>query len=314
MIASFMGLLLTTINSGWFFKGSKKLVEANKNAFYTFIQTELLPVINQSLASTFNSLQRNLLKFNDEFTGNIQQLSGAFGSNIEALNLQQRILASLEKADIKSIAEYNVTVLRELQISTKEFEKFNVYLFNINSFVENSTILANRLRGILDRTESLENIAASLENKLSQSQALLDFLSRHFQTLEEYRQKTTESIAETSFSISDVFKELEDQIKKLSKDFKDFTVEEVDLLKKTLEDSKPDLGNLQFLETINTDVALFKDSTASQGERIKALLQEQNSKIDLSLSTLNSIERLTVSLQRQSLKDYLKGFFTQNGE
>jgi hypothetical protein len=78
MIASFSGLLFTIFNSGWAFKGARILVESRKNDFYTFIQIELLPIINQGLASTLESLQRNLMKFNGEFTSNLSQLSGIF--------------------------------------------------------------------------------------------------------------------------------------------------------------------------------------------------------------------------------------------
>ena len=137
MIASFVGLFLTVLNSGWYFKGSKTLVEANKNEFYSFVQTELLPTVNQSLGSTFDTLQRNLLKFNDEFTANIGRLTGIFDSNVEALGLQEKILSSIDQMDIGTIAKYNVTVLRELQESTKEFEKFNTHFSNLNSFLEN---------------------------------------------------------------------------------------------------------------------------------------------------------------------------------
>src|ERR1035437_9524221 len=44
MVASFVGLLLTILTSGWIFNGSRILIESRKNDFYTFLQVELLPV------------------------------------------------------------------------------------------------------------------------------------------------------------------------------------------------------------------------------------------------------------------------------
>lgn len=347
MIASFVGLLLTTVNSGWFYKGSKSRVEARKNDFYSFIQTELLPVINQSLGSTFESLQRNLSRFNGEFSGNLNKLSGVFENNFEALEMQKSILSKLESIDVATVAQYNVKVLKELQVSTKEFERFNTHFSNINSYVNNSATLVDRINDLLERTNNLKEIASSLENRLSQSQQLLDFLSAHFknleaysqktnesiegynkkttETLEEYRQKTgetmegyrkatTESIVETGFFIKETFNQIQEIIENSSKSVKDFTVEELDLLKKALSESKTNLGNLQFLETINNDVSQFKDSTASQGERIRTLLQDVNENLEKTIVKLNSIEHISLSLRRKGIKNYLRELFNSNGK
>ena len=325
MIASFTGLLLTTLNSGWFYKGSKSQVEAKKNEFYSFIQTELLPVINQSLGSTFESFQRNLFKFNGEFTGNLNKLSGIFETNFDALVLQESVLSKIENIDIATIAKYNVNVLKELQVSTKEFEKFNTHFANINSYVNNSATLVDRLNELLERTENLKEIADSLDDKLSQSSYLLEFLSKHFQNLEEYSEKTNksigkitddtiQSIANTGFSIKETFNQIQELIENSSKSVKDFTVEELDLLKKALSESKTNLGNLQFLETINEDVSQFKDSTASQGERIRMLLQDVNKNLELSIIKLNSIERISLSLRRKGIRNYLKQLFNSDSE
>lgn len=306
MIGSLVGLLLTTLNSGLYFKGSKQLVEINKNNFYTFIQTELLPVINQSLGSTFESLQRNLLRFNGEFSENLNKLSGIFNTNFEALSLQESVLSKLENIDIAAVAKYNVNVLKELRSSTQEFEKFNAHFSNLNSSLTQSATLVERLNELLARTGNLQKIADQLDSRLTQSQALLDFLGQHFQNLEAYKKHTTETVSEVGFSIADTFKKLQEHIQDSSNEVKQFTVEELDALKKALSESKTNLGNLQFLENINNDVSQFKDSAASQGEGIKATLQEINATLEKSIATLKSIERSNLALRQKGLTDYLK--------
>lgn len=311
MIASFTGLALTTLNSGFFFKGSKSLVEANKNEFYTFIQTELLPVINQSMAATFESFQRNLFTFNGEFTNNLNKLSGIFNTNFEALVLQESVLAKIEKIDVATVAKYNVNVLKELQSSMEEFEKFNTHASNINSSLDNSTTLVARISDVLARTESLQKIADNLDDKLTQSQTLLDFLSKHFEILEDYKQHTNNSISEVGFSISETFSQLKEHIENSSRTVKEFTVEELDLLRKALSESKTDLDQLQHLETINQDVSQFKDSAASQSERIRMLLQDLNNNFEKSIVTLQSIERSSLALRKKGLAEYVKGLFNK---
>jgi ABC-type dipeptide/oligopeptide/nickel transport system permease component len=315
MIASFMGLLLTTLNSGWFYKGSKSRVEAKKNEFYTFIQTELLPVVNQSLSSTFESFQRNLAKFNEELTGNLGNLAGIFDTNSDSLKRQEKILSDISKLDIATVAQYNVNVLKELQVSMEEFEKFNKHFASINLYVENSTQMAERFNELLQRTDDFQEIAANVNGNLTESRELLDFLSAHFKVLEEYKNRTSESIAEAGFSITDTFSQLREHIENSSKAVREFTVEELELLKKALEESKTNLGNLQFLETINSDVSLLKDSTASQAERLRILLQEVNKNLETSINTLISIKHIGVSLEKRGVRNYLKQLFgNNNGE
>ena len=72
MSASFIGLLFTVLNSTYY-KTARKNVEIAKNDFYTFIQTELLPILNQSVSSSVFMLHTNLVKFNDNFTVNINR-------------------------------------------------------------------------------------------------------------------------------------------------------------------------------------------------------------------------------------------------
>src|SRR5690606_27085434 len=70
MIASVVGLIFTTINSFMFYSVRQK-TEKRKNNFYTFIQTQLLPILSRNTASSLQTLQANLLKFNEGFTANM---------------------------------------------------------------------------------------------------------------------------------------------------------------------------------------------------------------------------------------------------
>ena len=146
----------------------------------------------------------------------------------------------------------------------------------------------------MDRTGSFQAIADNLDNKLTQSQVLIDFLSKHFMNLEEHKQYVNNSVAEVGHSISDTFKELKEHIQNSSKAVKDFTVDEIDLLGKVLSENKTNLANLsnlQFLEKLNKDVSQFKNDSASQGERMKFQIDELNKKLSKSIQILEHIEQ-----------------------
>lgn len=290
MIASFMGLMLTIINSGWIFKGSRSFSEARKNEFYTFIQIELLPLINQGLASTLESLQRNLLKFNDEFSTNLKGLTGIFDASRSSIREQKELLDALDKAKISEMTRYNVKVLQQLDVSVEKFEKFNSYMTNVTQFVENSQLIVGRTNELLARTDNFKTIADNLENKLNQSHLLMEFLSSHFNKLEEHKEFTSNAVADVGHSISETFKELKEHIQNSSEAVKQFTVDETEALKSALSESKTNLSNLEHLATLKSDVSLFKNSAASQGERLKQAIDDLNKNMAKSIAVLEQIE------------------------
>ncbi|MBY5957072.1 MotA/TolQ/ExbB proton channel family protein [Membranicola marinus] len=290
MIASFVGLMLTIINSGWVFKGSRSYSEARKNEFYTFIQVELLPIINQGLASTLNSLQRNLLEFNKEFKSNLNGLTGVFDSNRQAIREQKELIEALDKVKVSQMTRYNVAVLKQLDLSVEKFEKFNAFLSNTTQFVENSQLIVTKTNELLTRTDNFRAIAENLDSKLNQSQQLLTFLSEHFNKLEEHKEYTSNTVADVGHSISETFKELKEHIQNSSEAVKQFTIDETEALKNALSESKTNLVNLEHLSTLKTDVSQFKNSSATQGERLKQTIEDLNRNMGKAIVILEQIE------------------------
>jgi hypothetical protein len=290
MIASFFGLMLTIYISGWLYRGSKSYSEQHKNEFYTFIQIELLPLLNQGLASTFESLQRNLLNFNNEFSANLKGLKGIFDSSRQNIIEQKELINALDKAKVSEMTRYNVAVLKQLDVSVGQFEKFNIYLGNVNKMVENTNSIVNRTNDLLTRTDDIKRIANNLDDKLNQSQMLMQFLQDHFENLNQHKELTNMAVAEVGHTLSNTFKELKVQIQNSSDLVKKFTVDETELLKKALSESKTNLGNLEHLATLKNDVGLFKNSSASQGERLKQSIDSLNENMEKSIAILEYIK------------------------
>ncbi len=151
MIASFVGLAFTTFNSGVFYKKAKSDVESQKNDFYTFIQTELLPSISNSATNSILTLQNNLLKFNDGFTNNVDKFDNLLQDILSSFKSQMSIVEELKEIDVAKLARLNIDVLKELRTSTLEFEKFNHYLGRVNEVIDNATQLNTALKSDLDR-------------------------------------------------------------------------------------------------------------------------------------------------------------------
>jgi len=251
MIASFIGLALTIGSSGFIFKGSRSIVEQRKNAYYTFLQTALLPIMNQSIGATLTSLQLNLLKFNHEFSNNLERLSGLFENNFEALQLQEKVLKEINNLDMVKLSRFNLDMFREVEAAAKEFEKFNKGMANLNGFVENSQLLVVKVTELMQRSDNFEKIANHLEDKLESSSKLLEFLGNHFADLEAHKDLVNISVVEAANYISGLFKELQAHFKASSESLKTYTIDEIAALKKALSDSRTSLSNLEFLQRLD---------------------------------------------------------------
>ena len=275
MISSFMGLALTMINSGWIFKGTRSRVEKKKNDFYSFIQTELMPEINESLSTTLQSLQRNLLAFNKDFSDNLSGLSAIFDHSRETMILQKELLQTLESTRIGEIATQNIKLFKAFKDSGEQLEKFGAYMVQMNSFITASYGLTVTARDVLERTENFGTIAGHLEHQFGENRKLMDFLSAHFTQLDEHKNYIERSVIDTGHSLSDIFRELKEHIGQTSFQVKKFTIDEMDVLRTTLSASGTNLGNLSYLEDLHTDLAEFKQNVAAQSQSLRGELQTQ---------------------------------------
>lgn len=77
MSTSFIGLLLTTINTSRIGEAQKE-VESDKNEFYDFVQTELMPSLDVSLVVAISKLHETVDKFEPAFDGVITRFQNTF--------------------------------------------------------------------------------------------------------------------------------------------------------------------------------------------------------------------------------------------
>lgn len=128
MSTSFVGLLLTTVNNAYAAEARKK-IEEDKNEFYDFMQTELMPNLDVSMVLAITKLHETVDRFEPAFNRvitNFQQTfdrcTAAFGSSFERnvtavaaavdtmgrnmnkinenIQLQERLLSTLKSGEI----------------------------------------------------------------------------------------------------------------------------------------------------------------------------------------------------------------------
>lgn len=177
MVASLVGIIFTTIIS-WKAKGAKTVVESRKNIFYSWLQTELLPVLSGNAVTALSLLQANLMTFNQTFKGNIQEFDQVLTNVRQVSQNQATALEAISQIDITKVAQANVTVLRELQRSTSQIDRFNQYLTNVNGYLDAVNTLNNNLNNHLDRTAAIERMGVFFENEIEQVKNREEYLKQ----------------------------------------------------------------------------------------------------------------------------------------
>lgn len=167
MIASFMGIGFTTLTL-WKSKQCKVTVEANKNRFYTWIQTNLLPVISKSAVSAITLLQQNLTRFNDSFTGTVDRLEEKLGDVGDVYESQIEILEKIEAIDVKRMAVANVKVLAALDGSMGSLDRFSQYMSNVTEYLTAVRELNGKLDEHLERTETLSVVSEFYKKQMKE--------------------------------------------------------------------------------------------------------------------------------------------------
>ena len=290
MIASFFGLALTILNSGYFFKRGKALIEDNKNEFYTFIQVDLLPLLNQNINSTLYSLQNNLHKFNEDFKTNVSKLSGVMGKNHEALIAQEKILTTLEKMDITEFGKANVKILRELQISTDKFVEFNKYFGAINEMINSSRLHAEKVNEMIERTDNFNILGQKIIGVFEENKSLIEFLQNHYNSLDQSHQLITQAVNGVGRTLDETLENLKTFTQERINEVQKITLREIDLMQNEYPEKWKKLDNLSFLESVNKNLNEIKNNSISQINGLSAEMKSINDKLLKANTELSTIK------------------------
>lgn len=157
MLASIMGILLTTIAS-LFFKRYKLQGESGKNTFLAWLQAKLLPELPSDTSDALNRLVKNLNKFNNTFAENTSSLRGALREVNESYRIQGDVIKAVHDMDVMKMAKANIRVLEELKECTDKLEQFNEYLDDIHGYTDAIHTFTTQFEQEANRLHVLEEI------------------------------------------------------------------------------------------------------------------------------------------------------------
>ena len=263
MICSFVGLLLTTFLSSWRYMGAKSALETQKNAFYDFIQTRLLPQMTKDAASTILAMQANLERFNTSFESNIRDFGGIMDEIHTAFDSQVQLQRELRRMDLTQVANLNANVLVQLRESMGEFERFTRYLSQMNSFVRSTARLTDSINDQLQRTQAVETVVNALQENIQKNQLVMEKLREFLERVNEHQAITT-AAGEIDSAMTQAIEQL-----------KSHTEEEINSIRTHTTEATEDLRNL----------------VTSEGGRLRSLDKLENlDQLDRLVSAINNMK------------------------
>ncbi|MEL6560511.1 MAG: hypothetical protein AAFQ94_20135 [Bacteroidota bacterium] len=296
MIASMVGVILTTYLSGVLLRNAKYKVEGLVSDLLTFLETELLPILKEDVESNLRSLYQNLSRFNSGFNHNVERLQGIMNKNYDSLMAQERVMDTLQNIDIQQIAKANIVVFKEMQQLMPNFKALNGYVGKVNNSIAASESLTNKLNGVLDRTGQVEEIARYVSSATDQSVQLNKLVETYFDGLQDRTAKfTTATVAvedETKRTVEHFKAFVEEQIKSL----REVTLKEEDLMIKAFEKNRNILDKLNELTEIRQSIRTLAD-------RPEVSITKD---VDRILETLQNIEKLNQKAPNRLLSFYRK--------
>lgn len=295
MIGSFVGLLLTTLNSAHFYPLAQNIAIRNKNNFFAFLQTDLLPhASGKDLASVVMNMQKNLDLFNARFKDNLVEFDKSMSSVFENTKVQRDFLVRLQEVDYQKIVAGNIEIFSKMQGVVDNFDKFAEYMIKLNSNLEVATGLSQKMELLIKRADeaglSFGKVATDIDARLHTSNELLQFLRTHFAELDERKAILAQALINFDDFLQKSFGELERTTVERSAAIKDNVMKQEDLMLKAFETNRNHLTQLDNLRTIREHTELLYQQTVALRNslgNVETQLQNANNQIQTATNEQN---------------------------
>lgn len=224
MVASILGIVLTTVNSV-LFKQFKRQEEEGKNKFLSWVQSILLPELPNDISDSFSMFVDNLNRFNDTFRENTRGLGHTLEQINGAYSTQADIIKTIQQMNVTRMATANVKVLNALSDCTDKLEQFNVYLNSIQgytneieAFRQQLSSEANMVYLLMELKDTLSSIKNFFKTELGEIDQRKQAIGKSVDNVDEYVKGALENLKSSSVtSVDDLKKAIDDQSEGLKK-------------------------------------------------------------------------------------------------
>ncbi|MBR3958493.1 MAG: hypothetical protein IKJ81_00410 [Bacteroidales bacterium] len=157
MIGSLFGVAFTTYST-LAIRKAKRGIERKKHIFLSWIQSELLPVMNDSTGAVMLQLSQELTQFVTQFRSNAINMSNTIDKVNIATQNQVRLLEAVEQLKTKRVTESALELYERLSKCSEEIGTLAEMLENSTTYLEQVRLLNEKLDGSERRMKTLEDM------------------------------------------------------------------------------------------------------------------------------------------------------------
>ena len=302
MSSTLAGIILTIANSSISYKKSKVVLERRKNDFFSFLQTELLPILTENSASSIYALDRNLKGFNKQFKANTREFGLIMNSAGDSLKTQEKLFDKINNGGLQEMAKHNLELLNGFEKTSSSLERFKLYLDQINFITQNSTDLLEKTGRLLENSDNVGEIVEAIKTNVRESNQILKFLESHFSEIEkrndmflntvsdidsilikslESLQKSTDAAINKIHAITDTsLEEFQQFTKEKFEMLRNHTEEEIKQLEIIYQKKQSALEQLHSIPEILSSILEIKKAFDEQNQLTNTILTEIKQKSD----------------------------------
>ncbi len=207
MSGSFLGLLLTLLGNNAL-KNARSLRDRNKNGYYTFLQTHLLPKLNSDMAASLGNLKSVLDSFNKDFLDKVLGFRPIVDSLSENISIQKEFIQKLDEIGFTQMANANLQVFDKLKESEQLFQNFMNYQVALNESVQKGGELTHNIEQVLSRLVSLQEgfdkVPGYLQKHDESIQRQVDFFGRHQQEIDNIGARIEQYFDKAALRLTDL--------------------------------------------------------------------------------------------------------------
>ena len=308
MSASLAGLIGTLLLS-WRYRNAKTAMEERKNEFYDFIQTELLPNINKSLADTLVQLRDNLAGFNHTFSSNLAKMEVIYDKNYTATLAQQKMIEHFETMDVKALASVNQTTLTKLQKVMGSFDEFVQFFDHLAGVHERSGLLIDKVDKAISSFDKVQGITTSMETRLEEFGKVAHLLFANITEVNALKGAFSNAVGQADVVMTKALENMKSNIEKRTDELINYSAQQADSLTEAIKANQPEFAHLGRLPEIKERIEQLNSSSgANTAKMVKELdgIEEAINRLNAQVNKADQTAKAYVQW-RQDLS--LKSFF-----
>ncbi|MBC3539704.1 hypothetical protein ACFSC6_21555 [Rufibacter sediminis] len=207
MAGSFCGLLFTMMGN-YALKNARSARDRQKNDYYTFLQTHLLPKLNSDMSASLGNLKSVLDSFNKDFLDKILGFRPIVETLTDNISTQKEFIQKLDQIGFTQMANANLQVFDKIKESERLFMNFLNYQEALNESVRKGGELTQNITQVLNRLtklqEGFDQVPGYLQQHDESIQRQINFFSRHEEELDTIANRTEQYFDKASLKLTDL--------------------------------------------------------------------------------------------------------------